>query len=132
VTDRATFGVSSAAEFPGSDYDLVAIFDALHDMPDPLAAAKHIRASLADDDTLLLVEPNAADDVDGNLNPVGRVFYCASTVICVAHSKTESPKAALGAQAGEARLTALLNEAGFTRVRVATRTPFNMVIEARP
>jgi len=88
--------------------------------------------SLADDDTLLLVEPNAADDVDGNLNPVGRVFYCASTVICVAHSKTESPKAALGAQAGEARLTALLNEAGFTRVRVATRTPFNMVIEARP
>ena len=132
VTDRATFGVASAAEFPGSGYDLVAIFDALHDMPDPLGAAKHIRGSLADDGTFLLVEPNAADDVDGNLNPVGRLFYCASTVICVAHSKTEEPKTALGAQAGEGRLTALLREAGFSRVRVATTTPFNMVIEARP
>ena len=132
VTDRATFAVASAAEFPGSGYDLIAIFDALHDMPDPLAAAKHIRAGLADDGTFLLVEPNAADDVDGNLNPVGRLFYCASTVICVAHSMTEDPKTALGAQAGEARLTELLHEAGFSRVRVATRTPFNLVIEARP
>jgi SAM-dependent methyltransferase len=132
VADRASFGVASAAEFPGRDYDLVAIFDALHDMPDPLVAAKHIRASLADDGTFLLVEPNAEDDVTGNLNPVGRLFYCASTVICVAHSMTEDPKTALGAQAGEARLAALLRAAGFTRVRVATRTPFNLVIEARP
>jgi SAM-dependent methyltransferase len=132
VADRASFEVASAADFAGRDFDLVAIFDALHDMPDPLGAAKHIRESLADDGTFLLVEPYAEDKIEDNLNPVGRVFYNASTVICVAHSMTEEPKTALGAQAGEAKLTTLLNEAGFSRVRRATQTPFNLVIEARP
>ncbi|MGQ0631689.1 MAG: class I SAM-dependent methyltransferase [Sporichthyaceae bacterium] len=128
----ASFEVASAADFPGSGYDLVTIFDALHDMPDPLAAARHIRHALAPDGTFLLVEPYAEDDLADNLNPVGRLFYGASTVICVAHSKTEEPGTALGAQAGEARLTALLTEAGFSRVRRATATPFNLVLEARP
>ncbi|MGQ0624445.1 MAG: class I SAM-dependent methyltransferase [Sporichthyaceae bacterium] len=129
---RANFEVASAADFPGEDYDLVAIFDALHDMPDPLGAARHIRAVLKTDGTFLLVEPYAQDNLEDNLNPVGRLFYGASSVVCVAHSMTAEPRAALGAQAGEGRLTALLHEAGFTRVRRATATPFNLILEARP
>lgn len=129
---RAAFEVAAAADYPGTDYDLVAIFDALHDMPDPLGAARHIRESLKPDGTFLLVEPFANDRVEDNINPVGRLYYTASTVICVPHSMSEEPRTALGAQAGEARLTALLNEAGFSRVRRATETPFNLVIEARP
>jgi len=129
---RASFEVAAAADFPGADYDLVAIFDALHDMPDPLGAAKHIRESLKPDGTFLLVEPYANDKVEDNINPVGRLYYAASTVICVAHSMTEEPRTALGAQAGEARLTEILHGAGFTRVRRATETPFNLVIEAQP
>jgi len=132
LTDRVSFDVASAADFPGGPYDVVAIFDALHDMPDPVGAARHIREVLAPDGTFLLVEPNASDNVADNLNPVGRLFYGASTLICVAHSMTEDPKTALGAQAGQARLTEILNEAGFTRVRRATETPFNIVLEARP
>jgi SAM-dependent methyltransferase len=132
LADRVTFDVASAADFPGREYDVVAIFDALHDMPDPLAAARHIRESLADDGAFLLVEPNAGDKVADNLNPVGRLFYGASTLICVAHSMTEEPRTALGAQAGQARLAALLAEAGFSRVRRAAETPFNIVLEARP
>jgi SAM-dependent methyltransferase len=124
--------VASAADFPGEGYDLVAIFDALHDMPDPLTAARHVRETLADDGTFLLVEPYANDRLEDNLNPVGRLYYGASTVICVAHSMTEEPRTALGAQAGEGRLAGLLNEAGFSQVRRATETPFNMVLEARP
>lgn len=131
VGDRVSFDVAAAADFPGDGYDLVAIFDALHDMPDPVGAARHIREVLAPGGTFLLVEPNAGDDVADNLNPVGRLFYGASTVICVAHSMTEAPKTALGAQAGQARLTEILNEAGFTHVRRATETPFNMVLEVR-
>jgi SAM-dependent methyltransferase len=131
LADRVAFDTASAATFPGADYDLIAIFDALHDMPDPVGAARHIREALAPDGTFLLVEPNAADDVADNLNPVGRLFYGASTLICVAHSLTEDPKTALGAQAGEARLTEILNEAGFTRVRRATETPFNIILEVR-
>jgi SAM-dependent methyltransferase len=129
---QVSFDVAAAADFPGTDYDLVAIFDALHDMPDPLGAARHIRQSLTPDGTFLLVEPYANDKLEDNINPVGRLFYGASTVICVAHSMTEEPRTALGAQAGEARLTELLTEAGFTRVRRATETAFNLVIEARP
>ncbi len=132
LADRVSFEVGSAAGFPGDDYDLVAVFDALHDMPDPLTAARHVREALADDGTFLLVEPYANDRLEDNLNPVGRLYYGASTVICVAHSKSEEPRTALGAQAGEARLTALLGEAGFSSVRRATETPFNLVIEARP
>lgn len=131
LADRVSFEVASAADFPGSDYDLVAIFDALHDMPDPLRAARHIREALAPDGTFLLVEPYATDTLEGNLNPVGRLFYSASTTICVPHSMTEEPRTALGAQAGEARLSELLQEAGFARVRRAAETPFNLVLEAR-
>ena len=129
---RVTFEVAAASDYPGTDHDLVAIFDALHDMPDPLAAARHIRGSLKPDGTFLLVEPFAHDAVEDNLNPVGRLYYTASTVICVPHSMTEEPRTALGAQAGEARLTALLKDAGFSRVRRAAETPFNLVLEARP
>ncbi len=132
LADRVSFEVADAAGFPGEGYDLVTVFDALHDMPDPLTAARHVREALADDGTFLLVEPYANDRLEDNLNPVGRLFYGASTVICVAHSKSGEPATALGAQAGEARLAALLGEAGFTRVRRATETPFNLVLEARP
>ncbi len=129
---QVSFEVASAADFPGSDYDLVAIFDALHDMPDPVGAATHVRESLGPDGTFLLVEPMAGDDLADNLNPVGRLFYGASTVICVAHSLTAEPRTALGAQAGEARLTEVLQTAGFTRIRRAAETPFNLILEARP
>jgi SAM-dependent methyltransferase len=132
LAHRLSFDIATAADFPGRDYDLVTVFDALHDMPDPLGAARHIRDTLAADGTLLLVEPYANDQLAENLNPVGRLYYTASTLICVAHSMSQEPRTALGAQAGEARLTALLHDAGFTHVRRATETPFNLVLEARP
>ena len=132
LATRVSFEVAAAADFPGTDYDLVAVFDALHDMPDPVGAATHIRGALKPDGTFLLVEPYANDRLEDNLNPVGRLYYGASTTICVAHSMTESPRTALGAQAGEGRLTEILHEAGFTRVRRATETPFNIILEARP
>jgi SAM-dependent methyltransferase len=132
LADRVSFEVAGAAEFPGEGYDLVTVFDALHDMPDPLTAARHVREALGDDGAFLLVEPFANDRLEDNLNPVGRLFYGASTVICVAHSKSEQPATALGAQAGEARLAGVLGEAGFSRVRRATETPFNLVLDARP
>jgi SAM-dependent methyltransferase len=131
LADRVSFEVASAADFPGPDYDLVTIFDALHDMPDPLSAARHIREVLKEDGTLLLVEPMAGDRIEDNLNPVGRLYYGASTVVCVAHSMSAEPRTALGAQAGEAKLSDLLHEAGFGSVRRAAETPFNLVLEAR-
>jgi SAM-dependent methyltransferase len=132
VADRCTFEVAPAKSFPGSGYDLVAMFDCLHDMGDPAAAAKHVREALAPDGTFLLVEPAAADTVEGNLNPVGRVFYAASTMICVPASLSQEVGLALGAQAGEARLREVVTAGGFTRFRKATSTPFNLVFEARP
>lgn len=132
LATRVSFEVAAAADFPGAEYDLVAIFDALHDMPDPLGAARHIHQALKPDGTFLLVEPFANDKLEDNINPVGRLYYGASTIICVAHSMTEEPRTALGAQAGEARLTEILNHAGFTRVRRAAETPFNLIIEAQP
>lgn len=131
LSGRVSFEVAAAADYPGTDYDLVAMFDALHDMPDPLGAAKHIRDSLGPGGTFLLVEPYANDSVEDNFNPVGRLFYTASTTICVAHSMSDEPRTALGAQAGEARLTELLRDAGFSQIRRATETPFNLVMEAR-
>lgn len=131
MAGNVSFEVAAAASFPGTDYDLVAIFDALHDMPDPLGAAKHIRDALRPGGTFLLVEPNANDATEDNFNPVGRLFYAASTTVCVAHSMSEEPQTALGAQAGEARLTELLREAGFSQIRRAAETPFNIVMEAR-
>jgi len=126
------FEQARAQDFAGSGYDLVTMFDALHDMGDPLGAARHARQALKADGTLMLVEPMAGDSLTDNLNPVGRIFYASSTAICVPTSLAQEVGAALGAQAGEKRITELLREAGFTRVRRATATPFNMVIEARP
>jgi 2-polyprenyl-3-methyl-5-hydroxy-6-metoxy-1,4-benzoquinol methylase len=132
VADRVRFEVATAQDFPGTDYDLVACFDCLHDMADPEGAARHIRGALAKDGTWLLVEPFANDRVEENLNPVGRVFYGASTVFCVPCSLAGHGPA-LGAQAGEARLREIVVEAGgFSRFRRATETPFNLVLEARP
>ncbi len=132
VADRARFETASAKDFPGAGYGLVTIFDALHDMGDPVGAAQHIKASLAPDGTFMLVEPNACDNLKDNLNPLGRMFYSASTMICTPASMSQEVALALGAQAGEARLTQVAHEAGFTRVRRATETPFNMVLELRP
>jgi len=130
--DRVRFEVASAAQFPGVGYDLVCIFDALHDMGDPVAAAAHIRSTLAADGTWLLVEPSAGDRLEDNIGLVGRIFYSASSIVCVQHSKSEPVGAALGAQAGEARLRAVVEAGGFTRFRRAAETPFNVVLEVRP
>ncbi len=132
VSQRAQFEVASAKDFPGQGYDLVCLFDALHDMGDPVGAARHIRQSLAPDGTLLLVEPNAGDALEQNLNPVGRAFYGLSTVICTPGSLAQDVGLGLGGQAGERRLAIVLREAGFTHVRRATETPFNIILEARP
>jgi len=132
VADRVQFEVAGAQSFGGGPYDLVCIFDALHDMGDPVGAARNVRAQLADDGTWLVVEPFAGDRIEDNLNPVGRVFYSASTMVCTPASLSQDVGLGLGAQAGQARLTTVLNEGGFTRVRRAAETPFNLVLEARP
>ena len=132
VQARATFDVATAKDLPGHGYDLVCLFDALHDMGDPVGAARRIRQVLTPDGTLLLVEPNAGDALEQNLNPVGRTYYGLSTVICTPGSLAQDVGLGLGAQAGERRLTTLLREAGFSHVRRATETPFNIILEARP
>jgi len=124
--------VATAKSFPGSGYDLVAVFDCLHDMGDPVGAASHVRGSLAPDGTWLIVEPFANDRLEDNLNPVGRVFYGASTLVCTPASRDQEVGLALGAQAGEQRLRDVVTQGGFTRFRRATETPFNLVLEARP
>ena len=131
VADRVTFQRASAKEFPGA-YDLVAFFDCLHDMGDPRGAAVHVKSALRPDGTWMIVEPFAGDRVADNLNPVGRLFYSASTQICVPASLSQEVGTALGAQAGETRLRELIMSGGFSRVRRATATPFNLVLEARP
>ena len=132
VAERVDFEVATATDFPGSGYDLITYFDCLHDMGDPLSALKHARKGLADDGTVMLVEPYAGDDLADNLTPVGRVFYGASTLICTPASLSEDVGTALGAQAGEQRLRELAEQAGFSRFRRASETPFNLVLEARP
>jgi SAM-dependent methyltransferase len=132
VGDHVRFEAAPAHAFPGSDYDLVACFDCLHDMGDPVGAARHVREALASDGTFLLVEPFANDKVEDNLNPVGRLFYSVSTLVCTPASLSQEVGLALGAQAGETRLSDVLRQAGFTRIRRATETPFNLVLEARP
>ncbi len=132
VADRVQFEVAKAAEFSGSDYDLITSFDCLHDMGDPLAAARRVRSALAADGTWMVVEPAAADDVPGNLNPVGRVYYNFSTQLCVPSALSQPGGYALGAQAGEAAIRRIATDAGFTRFRRATETPFNIVYEVRP
>ncbi len=131
VADRVVFEKASATEFPGDDYDLVAHFDCLHDLEDPVGAAKRAHDALAKDGTWLMVEPFAEDRPEANHNPVGRIFYAASTMLCVPHSLSQHGPA-LGAQAGEARLRKVAEGGGFKRFRRATETPFNLVLEARP
>ena len=127
------FEVSPAKAFTGKDYDLVTFFDCLHDMGDPAGAAAHVRKSLKSDGTWMIVEPMAKDRLEENLNPVGRLYYAASTMICVPTSLSQEVGTALGAQAGEARLHDVIsNGGGFTRFRRATETPFNLILEARP
>ncbi|MGZ8281424.1 MAG: class I SAM-dependent methyltransferase [Allosphingosinicella sp.] len=126
------FEVAKAKEAPGHDYDIVACFDCLHDMGDPVGAARHIRSMLKPDGLFMLVEPFASDSLSDNLNPVGRMYYSASTMICTPGSLAQEVGLALGAQAGEARLSEVLGQAGFGRVRRAAETPFNLVLEARP
>ena len=132
VDRRTRFEVAGAADVPGKGYDLVTMFDCLHDMGDPVGVAGRLRASLADDGTLLLVEPAAGDGLVDNLNPVGRMYYGLSTVICTPSSLAQDVGLGLGAQAGPQRMEQVLREAGFSSVRVATRTPFNYILEARP
>jgi ubiquinone/menaquinone biosynthesis C-methylase UbiE len=132
VADRVSFEVASAASFSGSGYDLAATFDCLHDMGDPLTAARHVRQALKPDGTWLVVEPYAADETAGNLNPVGRVYYSFSTMLCVPNALSQTGGYSLGAQAGKAAIRQVATDAGFTRFRRAAETPFNIVYEVRP
>jgi SAM-dependent methyltransferase len=132
LADRVTFEVAKAKEFPGKDYDFVAVFDCLHDMGDPIGAAAHVLQSLAKDGTWMIVEPFANDQLKDNLNPVGRVYYSFSTLLCTPCSRSQEVALCLGAQAGEARIKGIAASAGFNRFRRATETPFNIVYEVRP
>jgi SAM-dependent methyltransferase len=131
VAQNARFEVATAQDYPGKDFDLVTFFDCLHDMGDPLGAARHVRQSLKSDGSWMIVEPAAGDRLEDNLNPVSRLYYAGSTMICVPTSLDQPVGAALGAQAGFARLSSLINDGGFAHVRKAAETPFNMILEAR-
>jgi len=132
VKERVHFEVAAAKAFPGNDYDFVAFFDCLHDMGDPAGAASHVKSSLKPDGTWMIVEPFAGDTPESNHNPIGRIFYSASTMLCVPASMSQEVGAALGAQAGEANIRKVVETGGFTRFRRAAQTPFNLVFEARP
>jgi ubiquinone/menaquinone biosynthesis C-methylase UbiE len=131
VSERARFEVAGADSFPGRHYDLICFFDCLHDMGRPVAAIEHARRTLAPDGSVMLVEPFAGQNVEDNVNPVGRLYYAASTTLCCAHAISERGTHVLGAQAGEARLAELFREAGFRHLRRAAATPFNLILEAR-
>ena len=132
VADRVRFEVAAAKEYPGTGYDLVTSFDCLHDMGDPVGAARHVRETLAPDGTWLIVEPFAGDALADNLTPVGKLYYAASTMLCTPASLSQEVGLGLGAQAGEARLREVVTQGGFGRFRRATETPFNLILEARP
>jgi SAM-dependent methyltransferase len=132
VADRVHFETAAAKDYPGGNYDLVAFFDCLHDMGDPVGAASHVRRSLAKDGVWMIVEPFAHDRLEDNLNPVGRAFYSASTLVCTPASRSQEVGLCLGAQAGEARLREVVTQGGFSNFRRATETPFNLIFEARP
>jgi SAM-dependent methyltransferase len=132
VADRVTFAVASAKEIPAGGFDFVAFFDCLHDMGDPVGAARRVHQALKPDGTWMIVEPFAGDRVEQNLNPVGRIFYSASAMICTPASRSQEVGLALGAQAGEARLGDVVRAGGFGRFRRAAQTPFNLILEARP
>jgi SAM-dependent methyltransferase len=131
VEDRVRFDVADATGFPGCDYDVIAFFDSLHDLGDPIGAARHARAALADDGSCLIVEPFAGDRIEDNLNPIGRMYYGFSTLVCTPGSLSQPGRAALGTQAGEARLREVMLAGGFGSVRRAAETPLNLVLEAR-
>jgi len=132
VGDRTRFEVAAATDFSGAGYDLVTMFDCLHDMGDPLGAARHVREVIAPDGTWMIVEPAAGDTVEENLNPVGRAYYGFSTLLCTPASLSQPPGAALGTQAGPARIRAVTADAGFSRFRQVAQTPFNHVYEVKP
>jgi SAM-dependent methyltransferase len=132
LADRVTFEVAKAKEFPGKDYDLVTVFDCLHDMGDPVGAADHVRRALSKDGTWMIVEPFANDDLKDNLNPVGRVYYSFSTLLCTPCSRSQEVALCLGAQSGEKRISKVVTGAGFSHFRRAAETPFNVIYEARP
>lgn len=132
LNGRVRFAVGSAKDYNGGPYDLVTVFDALHDMGDPAGAARHVLRTLKPDRTWMIVEPKAGDTVAENLNPIGRAFYSASTMICTPCSLAQEAGPALGAQAHEARIREVVMAAGFTRFRRAAETPINLVFEARP
>ena len=132
MSSNVHFEVASAKTFPGNDYDLVAFFDCLHDMGDPAGAASHVHSTLKPDGSWMIVEPFAEDTPEGNHNPVGRIFYSASAMLCVPASVSQEVGAALGAQAGENRIRQVVTSGGFTHFRRATQTPFNLVFEAKP
>jgi SAM-dependent methyltransferase len=131
LSDRVSFEVAKAKDYPGNGYDFVTFFDCLHDMGDPAGAAAHVKQSLAPDGTWMIVEPFAGDKLEDNLNPVGRVYYSASTLLCTPASLSQEVGLALGAQAGEKRISGVVAAGGFTRFRTAAQTPFNLVFEAR-
>ena len=131
VGDRVTFETAASKNYPGGGYDFVTFFDCLHDMGDPVGAAEHVRSTLAPDGTWMIVEPFANDKLEDNLNPVGRLFYAASTMVCTPASLAQEVGLGLGAQAGEGRLRGVVTKAGFTRFRRAAETPFNLILEAR-
>jgi SAM-dependent methyltransferase len=130
--DRVRFEIAPASSFPGTGYDLVTMFDCLHDMGDPVGAARHVRESLAGNGTWMIVEPAAGDRVEDNLNPIGRAYYGFSTLLCTPCSLSQDVGLALGAQAGEARIKEIVMDAGFSSFARAAETPFNVVFEARP
>jgi SAM-dependent methyltransferase len=132
VSDRVTFEQASAKNYPGKDYDFVAVFDCLHDMGDPIGAAEYVRSTMRKDGTWMIVEPFANDSLKDNLNPVGRVYYSFSTLLCTPCSRSQEVGLCLGAQSGEARIKEVVSTAGFTRFRRAAETPFNLVYEAKP
>jgi SAM-dependent methyltransferase len=132
VDDRVTFEVATSKEFPGDHYALATMFDCLHDMGDPVGAASHVRKALNDDGTWMIVEPYANDELKDNLNPVGRVYYGFSTLLCTPCSRSQEVAMCLGAQAGEKRMRSVVESAGFSHFRRASETPFNLVFEARP
>jgi len=129
---NVSFEVAAAKSYPGQNYDFVTCFDCLHDMGDPVGAAAHVRETLNSDGAWMIVEPMAQDDLANNLNPVGRIYYAASTMICLPTSLSQEVGLGLGAQAGEAKLRDVVTQGGFSRFRRATETPFNMILEARP
>ena len=131
VSDRVSFEVATAKDYAGDNYDLVAFFDALHDMGDPVGAAKHVLSTLKSDGSWMIVEPFANDKLEDNLNPIGRIFYSASTMLCTPASRSQEVGLGLGAQAGEARIRDVVTNGGFKRFRRVTETPFNLVFEAR-